>query len=96
VRFVPIPTAFAMRLATALGDSNITFTALFWDFLKGKGIPCQAAFDGVEAFFTDAVDMSRVDQDDFRSTSFCWAATGSQTVDIEGDRISVSISSLCR
>lgn len=74
-------------------NGNVTFKHLVDAFLKGSGIPCPGLFtEALNHFNSSMLDLSpvRVEEPSFRPRIFCWAATGSPSIEINGPGISVS------
>lgn len=76
-------------------DSNspLTFKHLVDVFLKGSGIPCPGLFAEAQHHFNSSLltlPMDKIDHQSFRPRIFCWAATGSPSIEINGPGISVS------
>jgi hypothetical protein len=78
-----------IQLQNALADPLATFSVLLVDFFKGAGIPCKELFDDATIHFNDIIDLDLITDDGFRSKMFCWAATGSSTLEPDGARIEV-------
>lgn len=76
------------RLSLAFDPSQILL-----DFLRGSGTPCPSLFRDVEAIFSPAIDLTRMNDPGFRSRIFCWALSGTPSAPINGALLDVSIGS---
>ncbi|KAJ7937922.1 hypothetical protein B0H13DRAFT_2302393 [Mycena leptocephala] len=91
VEFVMPPgySQWSTMLATRIPGGNITFIALFVDFLRGSGIPCPQLFQQVTGSFSPLIDLSRIGTPGFRSQMVAWASTGSPLIHPDNPRITV-------
>ncbi|EPQ49961.1 hypothetical protein GLOTRDRAFT_123678 [Gloeophyllum trabeum ATCC 11539] len=60
-------------------------------FLSGIGVPCPERFEVAKAHFNPIVDLRNLASPTFRPRAFCWAATGSPTLDTNGSKIKISV-----
>lgn len=75
-------------------NGSVTFKHLIDAFLKGSGIPCPTLFANARNHFNASMlDLSeaKLEETSFRPRIFCWAATGSPSIEINGPGISVSV-----
>ncbi|CAA7258598.1 unnamed protein product [Cyclocybe aegerita] len=87
----PFPSV-ALELQHALSRHGQSFEQLLHNFLKGSGVPCPALFESAKIHFSPIVDLSRIDELSFRSRMFAWAVTGSPSVDVTSQGLSIYIS----
>lgn len=60
-----------------------SFKELFIDFLQGKGIPLPQEFEDAREGFDDSVDLSNIEEEEFRPKTFAFASTGSPLINEE-------------
>jgi hypothetical protein len=85
------PASSEADFAHAVGEPAVSFQEIFVEFLKGSGIPCPNLFADVREHFSTLVNLATIDQPGFRSHMFCWATTGSPSVELRGTPIEVCI-----
>jgi hypothetical protein len=84
----PAPATLLTGLVDGAGHT-LDLPAIIVGFLKGSGIPCPHLFDEVQKHFFSAVDLASINSPAFRSRIFCWAASGSPSIQVEGSQIEV-------
>jgi len=82
LRFSDLSPPVARELSLSLTRHSIGFEQLLANFLQGKGIPSIAHFEQAKPHFSTAVDLNGIDNQNFRPRMFCWAITGSPTIDV--------------
>jgi hypothetical protein len=89
--FCRAPASSETNFGLAIGETAANFQEIFTDFLKGSGIPCPSLFANVRGYISPLIDLTTIDQPGFRAHMFCWAATGSPSVELSGSPIEVRI-----
>ncbi|KAJ3764692.1 hypothetical protein FB446DRAFT_710105 [Lentinula raphanica] len=85
-------TALQEALEQADPDwTGIGFKFLFQEFLEGQGLPCPSLMEGYHGCFDPAVNLDDATQKGFRMRMFCWAATGSPQIILDGGPIEVTL-----
>ncbi|KAJ3832417.1 hypothetical protein F5878DRAFT_548211, partial [Lentinula raphanica] len=64
--------------------SGFEFPEIFREFLEGSGLPCPSLMAELQGRFDDVVTLEGASEKGFRMRMFCWAATGSPHILIDG------------
>ncbi|KAJ3766979.1 hypothetical protein FB446DRAFT_652916 [Lentinula raphanica] len=69
--------------------AGMTFPEVFQQFLEGRGLPCPSLMEELRGRFS--VPLDKASEKGFRMKMFCWAATGSPQIILDGAPIEVSL-----
>lgn len=58
-------------------------------FLGGAGVVCPGKFSLARSHFSSVIDLSTIDEQAFRSKMFCWAISGTPSIELTSASISV-------
>jgi len=89
LRFAAAEPEVAQRLSSALDRHQTGFEQLVERFLQGNGIPSLPHFEEARPHFSGVVDLGEIEEAAFRPRIFCWALTGSPTIDVGAPGIRV-------
>ncbi|KAJ3964002.1 hypothetical protein EV361DRAFT_956396 [Lentinula raphanica] len=67
------------------------FSVIFREFLEGRGLPCPSLMEELRGRFNESIPLEKASEKGFRMKMFCWAATGSPQIFLEGSPIEVSL-----
>ncbi|KAJ3503361.1 hypothetical protein NLJ89_g8472 [Agrocybe chaxingu] len=92
LRFSPLLPPVALELQNTLSRHDQSFEQLLQEFLKSSGVPCPTLFESAKIHFSPLVDLSRTEEPSFRCRMFAWAVTGSPSIDVTSQGLSVYVS----
>ena len=82
--------SWTMVLQTVMANSDMNFSSLLKDFIRGSGIPCPQLFNDAKIHFNPIINLEHINNSGFRSQVFCWAVTGSCERESDATQITVS------
>lgn len=90
IRFkAPAPGVGSLINSALKGQDATSFSEMFETFMRGADIPLPALFESSKPHFSPLIDLSGIDDLNFRARHFTWAATGSPALEVAGEGIVV-------